>query len=304
MPPPMRCLLRWRTACGTVACTEIGGITGWMARWRCDLSSFCAPRGQWNWRGIRSGATTRTWPCSRPQIRVAAGVGGLPLESRRCSRLWNVTRVPIQNNSAAITSPWERPRRRGSDRRHSTRPTRTLLVISPRTETGVELMRHRLRVVRGRAILECLARAGEPWAREALRQAAPHAMALPACRCAALCPGIQRFRVTSRVLQPVAPGHAHTQQNKRIFAAPLRRGFFGTGGFIACSRPCPCMAFANWQRMKANPPALCGIHPGSSPGSAKPPAGGNPEARCMMDTKRVSGVQVGKLRHGRSASAR
>jgi hypothetical protein len=55
--------------------------------------------------------------------------------------------------------------------------TRTLLVIRPRTETAVELMRHRLRIVRGRAILDCLAHAPEPWACEALRQAAPHAMA-------------------------------------------------------------------------------------------------------------------------------
>jgi len=54
---------------------------------------------------------------------------------------------------------------------------RTLLIISPQKETAVELMRHRLRVVRGRAIIECLARAPEPWAREALRQAAPHAIA-------------------------------------------------------------------------------------------------------------------------------
>jgi hypothetical protein len=54
---------------------------------------------------------------------------------------------------------------------------RTLLAISPRTETAIELMHHNLRIVRGRCILDCLALAREPWAREALRQAAPHALA-------------------------------------------------------------------------------------------------------------------------------
>jgi hypothetical protein len=54
---------------------------------------------------------------------------------------------------------------------------RTLLAVSPRTETALELLKHRLQVVRGRAILGCLARAGEPWARAALEQGAPHALA-------------------------------------------------------------------------------------------------------------------------------
>jgi len=51
-----------------------------------------------------------------------------------------------------------------------------LLAVSPRTETAVELMKHRLQVVRGRAILDCLTHAEEPWALKALEQAAPHAL--------------------------------------------------------------------------------------------------------------------------------
>jgi hypothetical protein len=39
-------------------------------------------------------------------------------------------------------------------------------------------LKHRLRAVRGRAILDCLARAREPWAKEALEKGAPHALAL------------------------------------------------------------------------------------------------------------------------------
>jgi hypothetical protein len=54
---------------------------------------------------------------------------------------------------------------------------RALLAVSPRTATAVELLRHRLQLVRGRAVLDCLAHAGEPWARAALEQAAPHALA-------------------------------------------------------------------------------------------------------------------------------
>jgi hypothetical protein len=38
-------------------------------------------------------------------------------------------------------------------------------------------MAHRLQAVRGRAILDCLARASEPWAKEALQKHAPHALA-------------------------------------------------------------------------------------------------------------------------------
>jgi hypothetical protein len=38
-------------------------------------------------------------------------------------------------------------------------------------------MRHRLRVVRGRAILDCLAHARQPWALAALEKGARHALA-------------------------------------------------------------------------------------------------------------------------------
>ena len=54
---------------------------------------------------------------------------------------------------------------------------KTLLTVSPRTETALELMEHRLRTVRGQAILVCLKHASEDaWARRALEQAAPHAL--------------------------------------------------------------------------------------------------------------------------------
>jgi hypothetical protein len=52
-----------------------------------------------------------------------------------------------------------------------------LLAISPKTETALELLHHRIQVVRGRAILDCVAHANEPWARAALEQAAPYALA-------------------------------------------------------------------------------------------------------------------------------
>lgn len=55
--------------------------------------------------------------------------------------------------------------------------TRTLLAVSPKTETALELMKHRLQVVRGRAILMCLASAKEAWAKSALEKGAPHALA-------------------------------------------------------------------------------------------------------------------------------
>jgi glycerophosphoryl diester phosphodiesterase len=55
---------------------------------------------------------------------------------------------------------------------------KALLAVSPRTETALELMRHRLRAVRGRAVLDCLARAREPWARAALEKGAPDCLAL------------------------------------------------------------------------------------------------------------------------------
>jgi hypothetical protein len=53
---------------------------------------------------------------------------------------------------------------------------RTLLTVSPTTETANELIGHRLREVRGRAILQCVAHAAEPWARAALERSAPHAL--------------------------------------------------------------------------------------------------------------------------------
>jgi hypothetical protein len=54
---------------------------------------------------------------------------------------------------------------------------RTLLAVSPKTETALVLMKHRLQVVRGRAILDCLAHAKQPWAMAALEKGAPHALA-------------------------------------------------------------------------------------------------------------------------------
>ena len=53
----------------------------------------------------------------------------------------------------------------------------TLLTISPKKETAIELMHHRLQVVRGRAILDCLVHHNEQWALDALKAAAPHALA-------------------------------------------------------------------------------------------------------------------------------
>jgi hypothetical protein len=54
---------------------------------------------------------------------------------------------------------------------------RALLAVSPREETARELLRHRLSVVRGRAVLDCLAQARQAWARAALEKDAPHALA-------------------------------------------------------------------------------------------------------------------------------
>jgi hypothetical protein len=54
---------------------------------------------------------------------------------------------------------------------------RALLAVNPNEKTALELMKHRLQVVRGRAILDCLAHAKEPWAKTALEKAAPHALA-------------------------------------------------------------------------------------------------------------------------------
>lgn len=55
---------------------------------------------------------------------------------------------------------------------------KALLALSPAKETALELLRHRLPVVRGRAILDCLASAHQAWALDALREGAPAALAL------------------------------------------------------------------------------------------------------------------------------
>jgi hypothetical protein len=54
---------------------------------------------------------------------------------------------------------------------------RALLAVIPKTATALELMKHRLQSVRGRAILDCLDHAKEPRAMDALEQGAPHALA-------------------------------------------------------------------------------------------------------------------------------
>jgi hypothetical protein len=54
---------------------------------------------------------------------------------------------------------------------------RALLAVSPRTETAMELLRHRRQDVRGRAIVDCLAHARQIWALDALKKGAPHALA-------------------------------------------------------------------------------------------------------------------------------
>jgi putative membrane-bound dehydrogenase-like protein len=53
---------------------------------------------------------------------------------------------------------------------------KTLLAVSPKTETALELLKHRLQSVRGQAILGCLKHGKKPWARAALEQGAPHAL--------------------------------------------------------------------------------------------------------------------------------
>lgn len=54
--------------------------------------------------------------------------------------------------------------------------TRAYLEVSPITATGVALLQHGDPLVRGRAILELLERADEPWAFDALQQEAPFAL--------------------------------------------------------------------------------------------------------------------------------
>lgn len=53
---------------------------------------------------------------------------------------------------------------------------RTLLAVRPDQAVAVELLRHRRSDVRGRAVLTCLRHVQEPWARQALEQAAPFAL--------------------------------------------------------------------------------------------------------------------------------
>lgn len=52
-----------------------------------------------------------------------------------------------------------------------------LLSVSPKTETALELLKHRLQVVRGRTILHCLAHHNEAWSHSALTTGAKHALA-------------------------------------------------------------------------------------------------------------------------------
>src|SRR5262245_56671751 len=54
---------------------------------------------------------------------------------------------------------------------------RTLLAVSPRTGTAIELLKHSRSVVRGEAILGCLRCGGQAWAREALNSQARGALA-------------------------------------------------------------------------------------------------------------------------------
>jgi hypothetical protein len=53
---------------------------------------------------------------------------------------------------------------------------KALLAVSPKTETALELTKHRLSAVRGRAILDCLSHSKEAWALAALQKAAPFAL--------------------------------------------------------------------------------------------------------------------------------
>jgi S-formylglutathione hydrolase FrmB len=54
---------------------------------------------------------------------------------------------------------------------------RTLLTVRPEKAVAVELLKHRRSDVRGRAILTCLQQVRDSWARAALEEAAPHALA-------------------------------------------------------------------------------------------------------------------------------
>ena len=56
------------------------------------------------------------------------------------------------------------------------RATRASLEVSPTTANGVALLQHSDPLVSGRAILELLERADQPWAFNALQQAAPFAL--------------------------------------------------------------------------------------------------------------------------------
>ncbi len=54
---------------------------------------------------------------------------------------------------------------------------KALLRVSPGAETASELLRHRLSAVRGEAVLACLRHGKEGWARQVLKERAPHALA-------------------------------------------------------------------------------------------------------------------------------
>jgi hypothetical protein len=69
----------------------------------------------------------------------------------------------------------EQARRIGPDQFEAA--AKTLLTVNPQTSTALELLRHRLQIVRGRAILECLQHSDGPWALAALKEGAPHALA-------------------------------------------------------------------------------------------------------------------------------
>jgi hypothetical protein len=66
--------------------------------------------------------------------------------------------------------------------------SKALVEITRNKETAVELIKHRRRDVRGRAILVCLAHADEAWATAALRAGAPQALAYVVASAAAVTP--------------------------------------------------------------------------------------------------------------------
>src|SRR5262249_24340631 len=104
-------------------------------------------------------------------------------------RSWTDFRVKMVVFPALEKCPGEARGRRGRDSRavaagaarkggppQFDEAAKALLAVSPKTETALELMKHRLQSVRGRAILECLKHAKEPWARAALEKGAAHSL--------------------------------------------------------------------------------------------------------------------------------